>query len=226
MDENMQTEDIDIKINVAKEIKGYPDKEYYKKNYGKPYHIMRLCCIPGIVYYVLGIILYQTVGFLLPGIGNIFTGWIISVWVTGSIAGIPILFFVQHHSFSRIKNDYMLFGKNFFLWHKQLLNEKLGDEIITKDEEYKVIELSCKSEETRGYFKIRGIIEKTEIRNGKRCKPETMVNISIPKVFSHMDEIYRYPIAEQKYKDYSKTHIQENNSKGKGKKKWREIKNW
>lgn len=225
MDENMQT-DVDIHINVAKEIKGEPDKDYYMKNYGKPYRIMRLCCIPGIAYYVIGIILFRTAGIVIPGVGNILTGWLVSVWATGSIAGIPVLYFAQHHSFSRLKNDYMIFKKNFFMWHKSILNEKLGDEVITKDEEYKVLELSCKSQETRGYFKIKGVIEKTEIRNGKRLKPETMANISIPKAFSHMDEIYKYPIAEQKYKDYSKAHMDEQKkTKGKVKRTWQEIKN-
>ena len=102
------------------------------------------------------------------------------------------------------------------MWHKNFLHEKLGDELITKDEEYKVVELSGKSQETRGYFKIRGVIEKTEIRNGKRLKPE----------ISHMDEIYKYPVAEEKYKDYSKAHMEkQNRSKGKVKRTWQEIKN-
>ena len=229
MEENMQTEtdmDVDIHINVAKDIKGVPDKEYYKQNYGKPYRIMRWCCVPGIVYYIVGIILFRTAGIVIPGAGNLMTGWLVSVWATGSIAGIPILFFVQHHSFSRLKKDYMIFSKNYFLWHKNFLHEKLGDELITKDEEYKVVELSGKSQETRGYFKIRGVIEKTEIRNGKRLKPEIMSNISIPKAFSHMDEIYKYPVAEEKYKDYLKAHMEkQNRSKGKVKRTWQEIKN-
>ena len=83
------------------------------------------------------------------------------------------------------------------MWHKDVLREKLSDnEMITKSEEYTVLEFSNKSEETKGYFKIRGVIEKVEIRNGKRLKPLKVGRITIPRAFTNLSEIYRYPFIE------------------------------
>ena len=70
------------------------------------------------------------------------------------------------------------------------------NEMITKCEEYTVLELSNKSEETKGYFKIRGVIEKVEIRNGKRLKPLKVGRITIPRAFTNLSEIYKYPFIE------------------------------
>ena len=182
---------------LSTEIRGVPDKKVYNKNYGFPYRVIRWCCIPGIVYYIIGLILSRAFDILIPGVSNEITAWIIGVWITGSIVGIPASYIVAHISFKRIKNDYLVFKKNSFLWHKESIREKVKDEDIHRDDEYTVLEISNKSQETRGYFKIHGIIEHVGIRSGKRLKPMKVTRITIPKAFTHMDEIYKYPIVEE-----------------------------
>lgn len=182
---------------LATEIRGVPDKKVYNANYGFPYRVVRWCCIPGIAYYILGLILARGFHVLIPGAGNVVTSWLLGVWITGSIVGIPATFIVAHMSFKRLKNDYLIFKKNTFLWHRQMLREKVGDEIIQRDDDYTVMEMSNKSSETRGYFKISGNIEHVGIRNGKRLKPLKVSRITIPKAFTHLDEIYKYPFIEE-----------------------------
>lgn len=182
---------------LATEIRGVPDKKVYNKNYGFPYRVVRWCCIPGIAYYILGLILARAFHILIPGAGNVVTAWILGVWITGSVAGIPLSYIVAHISFKRLKNDYIVFKKHSFLWHRQMLREKVGDELIQRDDDYTVLEISNKSSETKGYFKISGNIEHVGIRNGKRLKPLKVSRITIPKAFTHMDEIYKYPFVEE-----------------------------
>ena len=182
---------------LATEIRGVPDKKIYNKNYGFPYRVVRWCCIPGIAYYILGLILANAFHILIPGAGNVVTAWIIGIWITGSIAGIPATFIVAHMSFKRLKNDYLIFKRNSFVWHRQMLRERLGDELIERDDDYTVLEMSNKSSETKGYFKISGNIEHVGIRNGKRLKPLKVSRITIPKAFTNMDEIKKYPFVEE-----------------------------
>ncbi len=182
---------------LATEIRGVPDKKIYNKNYGFPYRVVRWCCIPGIAYYILGLILARGFNILIPGAGNVVTAWILGVWITGSVVGIPASFVVAHMSFKKLKNDYLVFKRNSFMWHRQNLREKVGNELIERDDDYTVFEISNKSSETKGYFKINGIIEHVGIRNGKRLKPLKVTRITIPKAFTHMDEIYKYPFVEE-----------------------------
>ena len=184
-------------VRLSSEIRGVPDKKVYNKNYGFPYRVVRWCCIPGIVYYILGLILARGFHILIAGAGNPVSAWIIGIWITGSIVGIPASFLVAYISFRRLKNDYLIFKKNSFLLHKESIREKVGDEEIHRDDEYTVLEISNKSEETKGYFKIHGVIEHVGIRNGKRMKPTQVTRVTIPKAFTHLDEIYRYPIVEE-----------------------------
>ena len=181
---------------LAMEIRGVPDKKVYNKNYGFPYRIVRWCCIPGIAYYILGLILARGFHILIPGAGNAITAWILGIWITASVAGIPISYLIAHISFKRIKNDYLIFKRNSFLWHRQMLRERVGDELVERDDDYTVFEISNKSSETKGYFKISGNIEHVGIRNGKRLKPLKVTRITIPKAFTHMDEIRKYPFVE------------------------------
>ena len=193
----MDNRDLRKRGRPAGEIRGVPDKEVYNREYGAPYRMVRWACIPGIAYYILGIILFNTAGIIIPGAGNVITGWILSAWATASFAGIPISYWIAYISFKKLKNDYLIFRERTFMWHKDVLREKLSDnEMITKSEEYTVLELSNKSEETKGYFKIRGVIEKVEIRNGKRLKPLKVGRITIPRAFTNLSEIYRYPFIE------------------------------
>ena len=191
----------DTKLNkgprLATEIRGVPDKKVYNKNYGFPYRVVRWCCIPGIAYYILGLILARGFHILIPGAGHVATAWILGVWITGSIVGIPATFIVAYMSFKRLKNDYLLFKRNSFVWHRQMLREKVGDELIERDDDYTVLEMSNKSSETKGYFKINGMIEHVGIRNGKRLKPLKVTRITIPKAFTNMDQIYKYPFVEE-----------------------------
>ena len=200
------------------EIRGVPDKEVYNREYGAPYRMVRWACIPGIAYYILGIILFRAGGIVIPGAGNAITGWIVSAWATASFAGIPISFWIAHISFKKLKNDYLVFRDRTFMWHKDVLREKLSEnEMITKCEEYTVLELSNKSEETKGYFKIRGVIEKVEIRNGKRLKPLKVGRITIPRAFTNLSEIYKYPFIEDIMvaKDReNKRHLKANGNNG------------
>lgn len=181
---------------LATEIRGVPDKKVYNKNYGFPYRVVRWCCIPGIAYYILGLILARAFHILIPGADHAVTAWILGIWITASVVGIPASFIVAHMSFKRLKNDYLIFKKNSFLWHRHTLREKVGDELIERDDDYTVLEISNKSAETKGYFKISGMIEHVGIRNGKRLKPLKVTRITIPKAFTNMDQIYKYPFVE------------------------------
>lgn len=193
----MDTQTVKKGPRLATEIRGVPDKKVFNKNYGFPYRVVRWCCIPGIAYYILGLILARGFHILIPGAGNMITAWIIGVWITGSIVGIPATFIVAYMSFKRIKDDYLIFKRNSFMWHRHMLNERVGDEVITRDDDYTVLEMSNRSSETKGYFKINGIIEHVGIRNGKRLKPLKVSRITIPKAFTNMDEIRRYPFVEE-----------------------------
>lgn len=181
----------------AKQKTEYPDKKVYNKNYGLPYRLLRIVCIPGIAYYITGLILANYYHILIPGAGFFITAWFIGIWITASIIGIPLSFIIAHMSFKRFKNDYLIFTEKNFIWHRHELTHKLGDETIERINEYTVLEISNKSSETKGYFKIKGVIEQTGIRNNKRLKPVKINRITIPKVFSNMENIYKYPLIEE-----------------------------
>ena len=189
-------EQIINKPRLATEIRGVPDKKVYNKNYGFPYRVVRWCCIPGIAYYILGLILARGFHILIPGAGFAVTAWILGVWITGSIAGIPLSYLVAHMSFKKLKNDYLIFKRSSFMWHRQMIREKVGDEMIERDDDYTVFEMSNRSSETKGYFKIHGNIEHVGIRNGKRLKPLKVSRITIPKAFTNMEKIHDYPFVE------------------------------
>ncbi len=170
-----------------------PDWATFKKGYGKAYFSVMMAAIPGIAFFIIMSILSVGYGIFLvfpPALSLL--SWLIGVYYTASIAAIPIVLFVRWHSFRRFKGTYLLFKENEIIFHRKTVDEKDSNGEVNVYEEYVVRMINPQYEETQGYFKCRGIVEKTEYINGKARKPERRGQINIPKVFKNMEMIHDY----------------------------------
>ncbi len=170
-----------------------PDWSEFKKGYGKAYFSVIIAAIPGIVFFVVMSVLSLGYGIFLvfpPALSLL--SWLIGAYYTASLAAIPIVLFVRWYSFKRFRGTYLLFKENEIIYHKKTVDEQDVNGKIEVYEEYVIRMINPQYEETQGYFKCRGVVEKTEYINGKARKPEIRGQINLPKIFKNMEMIHDY----------------------------------
>lgn len=174
---------------IDKTVEGVPDWGVYKRNYGSPYSFIRKVSIVGIAYYIFALILS------LNGIewtyGHSAIKWVVEVVCTACIIGLPFSFIMPIISFKRFSHNHVLFEPEQITYFKSQVKGNTPEGYLESHEEYIIKRIRLLTEMV-GYFRVKGVVERYTVVNGKRSKKQLFKTCIIPKAFTNLELVEKY----------------------------------
>ena len=175
---------------IEKSERGDADWGVYRRNYGWPYKILFIVAIIGTSYFIFTQILEHVFGIEWTyGWGPI--KWFVNVLCTGCLIGVPAMLILPYFSYRKFKRNHIEYEPEYFTYYEYFVDGNTPEGHVEVHNEYKVVRVRV-IEETIGYFRVRGRVERTVVTNGKPGKVSVLKKTIIPKSFSNMELIEKY----------------------------------
>lgn len=189
---------------IDESARGDADWGVYRRNYGWPYKVFFIIAVIGTLYFIFTQVLAGVYGIEWTyGWGPI--KWFVNVLCTGCLIGVPAMLILPYFSYRKFKRNHIEYEPEYFTYYEYFVDGNTPEGRVEMHNEYKVVRVRV-LEETIGYFRVRGRVERTVVTNGKPGKVSVLKKTVIPKSFSNMELIEKYLFGGKNEYHYVKFH--------------------